>query len=242
MSGTRIFCNQIIPVTDWNHDYVTVPSVLESQSPLPTLACFDLLNPLDNSGHGYTVSPGGGQVRDWGLHYENGALPSKTDFSKSGQGAVSFITAFKLSDLSRYTHIISNRVKGGGFNLYFNNGLYMSVIYPSGNTVIVYEGSVLMPEVDKWYVAAGIFDPANNNVRVQFSDLGVRLGSIGTTFPTNASLLAPLVIGGDTTGSTTSSMLGDIAFVALYDGAFTATQRDAMISVGRTVLQWRGLI
>ncbi|WP_407250637.1 hypothetical protein [Klebsiella pneumoniae] len=61
MSGTRIFCNQIIPVTDWNHDYVTVPSVLESQSPLPTLACFDLLNPLDNSGHGYTVSPGAGR-------------------------------------------------------------------------------------------------------------------------------------------------------------------------------------
>jgi hypothetical protein len=58
MSGTRIFCNQIISVTDWNHDYVTVPSVLESQSPLPALACFDLLNPLDNSGHGYTVSPG----------------------------------------------------------------------------------------------------------------------------------------------------------------------------------------
>ncbi|WP_407245737.1 LamG-like jellyroll fold domain-containing protein [Klebsiella pneumoniae] len=134
---------------------------------------------------------------------------------------MSFITAFKLSTLSRYTHIISNRVAGGGFNLYFNNGLYMSVIYPSGNTVIVGEGSVIMPEVDKWYVAAGIFDPANNNVRVQFSDLGVRLGSIGTTFPANASLLAPLVIGGDTTGSTTSSMLGDIAFVALYDGAFT---------------------
>ncbi|WP_407250796.1 hypothetical protein [Klebsiella pneumoniae] len=85
---------------------------------------------------------------------------------------MSFITAFKLSTLSRYTHIISNRVAGGGFNLYFNNGLYMSVIYPSGNTVIVDEGSVIMPEVDKWYVAAGIFDPANNNVRVQFSDRG----------------------------------------------------------------------
>ncbi|EPG7345271.1 TPA: hypothetical protein N3322_002375 [Klebsiella pneumoniae] len=242
MSGTRIFCNQIIPVTDWNHDYVTVPSVLESQSPLPTLACFDLLNPLDNSGHGYTVNPGGGQVRDWGLHYEDGALPSKTDFSKSGQGAVSFVTAFKLSDLSRYTHIISNRVKGGGFNLYFKDGLYMSVIYPSGNTVIVDEGSVLMPEVDKWYVAAGIFDPANNNVRVQFSDLGVQLGSIGTTFPANASLLAPLVIGGDTTGSTASSMLGDIAFVALYDGAFTQAQREAMVVVGQEVLRERGLI
>lgn len=242
MSGTRIFCNQIFSVTDWNHDYVTVPSVLESQSPLPALACFDLLNPLDNSGHGYTVSPGGGQVRDWGLHYEDGSLPSKTDFSKSGQGAVSFVTAFKLSALSRYTHIISNRVAGGGFNLYFNNGLYMSVIYPSGNTVIVSDGTVSKPEVNTWYVASGIFDPANNNVRVQFSDLGVRLGSIGTDFPANASLLAPLVIGGDTTGSTTSSMLGDIAFVALYDGAFTQAQREAMVVVGQDVLRERGLI
>ena len=52
MTGVRILCNQIIPVTDWNHDYVTIPSTLESQSPLPTLTSFDLLNPLDNSGTG----------------------------------------------------------------------------------------------------------------------------------------------------------------------------------------------
>ena len=105
-----------------------MPSALESQSPLPTLACFDLLNPLDNSGHGYTVSPGGGQVRDWGLHYDEGALPSKTDFSKSGQGAVSLSPRLNYLRWSRTTHIISNRVAGGGFNLYFNNGLYMSVL------------------------------------------------------------------------------------------------------------------
>lgn len=37
-------------------------------------------------------------------------------------------------------------------------------------------------------------------------------------------------------------MLGDIAFVALYDGAFTQAQREAMVVVGQDVLQERGLI
>ncbi|HHS9616807.1 TPA: LamG-like jellyroll fold domain-containing protein [Raoultella planticola] len=242
MDGTRIFCNRIISVPDWNREYVTVETRLELGSPLPTLASFDLLNPLDNSRHGYTVTPRGGQVRDWGLHYDNGAVPSLTDFVQAGKGAVSFATAFSLSRADRYINIFSNRLTGQGFNFYYSGGFYLSYIYPSRETGAIATGEVLAPEVGKWYVAAGIFNAANKTASVRISELGLRYGSIGGSFPANTVLDAALSIGGGPDGSTTSSMAGDIAFVAFYDGAFTATQRDAMISVGQTVLQERGLI
>lgn len=242
MTGVRILCNQIIPVTDWNHDYVTIKSKLESKSPLPTLASFDLLNPLDNSGHGYTVTPRGGQVRDWGLHYDNGAIPSITDFAKTGQGAVSFITAFKLSGADRYITILSNQVTGAGFTLYYSGGFYMAYIYPSGAQGSIAAAGVISAEVGKWYVACGVFDAANKTASVRISDAGLQYGPIGPNFPSNTVLDNPLSIGGGPNGSTTASMKGDIAFAAYYDGAFTASQRDAMISVGQEVLQDRGLI
>ncbi|WP_102803003.1 LamG-like jellyroll fold domain-containing protein [Klebsiella michiganensis] len=242
MPGTRIFCDQIIPVPDWNRDYVTVKSKLESKSPLPTLASFDLLNPLDNSGHGYTVTPRGGQIRDWGLHYDNGAVPSLTDFVQPGKGAVSFVTAFNLSRLDRYINVFSSREAGAGFNFYYSGGFYLSYIYPGGGTGTIATGEVSAPEAGKWYVAAGVFDAANKIASVRISELGLRYGSIGGSFPANTVLDAALSIGGGPDGSTTSSMAGDIAFVAAYDGAFTAEQRDAMIPVGQEVLQKRGLI
>ncbi|EPH1427118.1 LamG-like jellyroll fold domain-containing protein [Klebsiella aerogenes] len=242
MAGTRIFCNQIISVPDWNYDYVTIESELEKKSPLPTIASFDLLNPLDNSGHGYTVKPNGGQIRDWGLHYPNGAKPSVTDLVKTGQGAVSFIVAFKLDANNRYINIISNRTTGVGFNFYYSAGLYMSYIYPSGTTGTIAAGGVIDVEVGKWYVAVGVFDPVTKAASVRISDAGLQYGPIGTGFPENTSLDTAVSIGGDPNGLTTSSMYGDIACVAYYDGAFTADQRDAMVSVGMGILQERGLI
>lgn len=242
MSGVRILCNQIIPVTDWNHDYVTVASKLMSGSPLPALACFDLLNPLDNSGHGYKVTPRGGQIRDWGLHYDDGAIPSITDFAKAGQGAVSFITAFKLNEIDRYITILSNQITGAGFNLYYSAGFYMAYIYPSGSPGTIAGAGVINGETDKWYVACGTFDSVNKTASVRISDAGLQYGTIGTNYPANTVLDNPLVIGGGPNGSTTASMNGDIAFAAYYDGAFTASQRDAMISVGQQVLRDRGLI
>lgn len=241
MAGTRILCNQVIPVTDWNHDYVTIKSKLESKSPLPTIASFDLLNPLDNSGNGYTVKPNGGQIRDWGLHYPNGAKPSETDLVKAGQGAVSFIVAFRLDANNRYIHILSNRVRSAGFNFYYSGGFYMSYIYPSGTAGTIAAAGVLTAEVGKWYVAVGVFDPVTKAASVRISDVGLQYGPIGASFPENTSLDAAVSIGGDTNGLTTSSMYGDIAYAAYYDGAFTATQRDEMVAVGREVLQERGL-
>ncbi|MGQ5405352.1 LamG-like jellyroll fold domain-containing protein [Klebsiella michiganensis] len=242
MAGVRILCNQIIPVTDWNHDYVTVKSKLESKSPLPTLASFDLLNPLDNSGHGYTVKPNGGQIRDWGLHYPNGAKPSETNLVKTGQGAVSFIVAFKLDAINRYINIISNRLNSAGFNFYYSGGFYMSYIYPSGTPGTIAAAGVINAEVGKWYVAVGVFDPVNKTASVRISDAGLQYGTIGSGFPGNTSLDAAVSIGGDPGGLTTSSMHGDIAFNAYYDGAFTADQRDAMVSVGTDILNERGLV
>ncbi|HBQ0466128.1 TPA: hypothetical protein L7I91_004784 [Klebsiella aerogenes] len=242
MAGVRILCNQIIPVTDWNHDYVTIKSKLESKSPLPALASFDLLNPLDNSGHGYTVKPNGGQIQDWGLHYPNGAKPSVTDLVKTGQGAVSFIVAFKLDADNRYINIISNRVNSAGFNFYYSGGFYMSYIYPSGTPGTIAAAGAITAEVGKWYVAVGVFDPVTKNASVRISDAGLQYGTIGAGFPDNTSLDKAMCIGGDPNGATTSSMYGDIAFNAYYDGAYTAEQRDAMISVGQEVLRDRGLI
>ncbi|EOV6093957.1 hypothetical protein ACN98T_005368, partial [Klebsiella aerogenes] len=196
MAGVRILCNQVIPVTDWNHDYVTIKSKLESKSPLPTIASFDLLNPLDNSGHGYTVKPNGGQIRDWGLHYPNGAKPSVTDLVKTGQGAVSFIVAFKFDAIDRYINIFSNRVNSAGFNFYYSGGFYMSYIYPSGTPGTIAAAGVLTAEVGKWYVAVGVFDPVTKNASVRISDVGLQYGPIGAGFPENTSLDAPMGIGG----------------------------------------------
>lgn len=240
--GVRILVNQIIPITDWNHEFVTVISGLETASPLPTLTSFDLLNPLDNSNHGYQVTRNGGQVRAWGLHYDNGAIPSATDFMIAGHGAVSFLTAFRLSSLSRYTNIFSNRSAGAGFNFYQRNGLYMSYTFPSGTDSEISAGGVITPLVDTWYVAAGVFDPAGATASVRIDGLGLQYGGISNAFPQNTVLNNPLSIGGHPSGSTASSMMGDLAFLAVYDGAFTATQRDEMVNVGRGILQGRGLI
>ncbi|MGO4743096.1 LamG-like jellyroll fold domain-containing protein [Serratia quinivorans] len=242
MAGTRIFCNAIIPTADWNNDYVPVKGKLITRAPLPVLASFDLLNPLDNSGNGYEVSAGGAKVQPWGLHYDNGAAPSQTNFVKTGHGAVSFVTAFRLNAVNRYINIFSNRSTGNGFNLYYSGQLLMGYIFPSGTTGNIAVGTVAQPVVGEWYVAAGVFDPVNKKANVQFSELGLRYGDIGASFPVDTTLNTPMSIGGDPNGSTTSSMNGDIAFSAVYDGVFTVDQRDSMMSVGMEVLTDRGLI
>ncbi|CAI2527866.1 LamG domain-containing protein [Serratia ficaria] len=240
--GMRFASGKIIKFTDWNREYVRVDSKLQKMSPLPTIASFDLLNPLDNSGNGYQVKQGGGQVQYWGLHYENGAKPSVTTLVKQGQGAVSFLTAFRLTAMNRYINIFSCRATGAGFNFYFSDQLLMAFIYPSGTPGTIASGDVGRPELDTWYVASGVFDPVNRTASVRIGDLGLRFGNIGDSMPTNTTLDTALHIGGDPNGSITSSMSGDIAFTAIYDGAFTTEQRDAMVSVGMDVLTDRGLI
>jgi hypothetical protein len=241
--GMRFSSGKIIKFTDWNREYVRVDSKLQKMSPLPTIASFDLLNPLDNSGNGYEVKQGGGQVQYWGLHYDNGAKPSVSTLVKPGQGAVSFLTAFRLSSLSRYINIFNCRDttagSGHGFNLYYSGGLLMSFVYESGTLGTVSLGTVAAPEIGKWYVAAGIFDPVNKVASVEFTELGLRFGPAGGA--TNRTLDTAFNIGGDPSGSTTSSMIGDIAFSAVYDGAFTKEQRGGMLDVGLEVLSDRGL-
>lgn len=240
MAGVRILCNTVIPVTDWNHEYVTIKSKLESGSPLPTLACFDLLNPLDNSRHGYRVNPRGGQVRDWGLHYDNNAVPSTTDFIRPNTNAVSFITAFKLDRKDRYINILNNRGPAKGFNLYYSGGLYMSYLYPSGRPGTISAAGAVDVDVDTWYVAAGAFDSVSKTASFMVGDK-LQYGTIGTGYPEGAVLAANMHIGGGLDLSTTSSMAGDIAFAAFYDGAFTVEQRAAAVALGRQVLRDRNL-
>lgn len=240
--GMRFASGKIIKFTDWNREYVRVDSKLQKLSPLPTLASFDLLNPLDNSGNGYQVKQGGAQVKYWGLHYDNGAKPSVTDLVKTGQGAVSFIVAFKLDANNRYINILSNRINSAGFNFYYSGGFYMSYIYPSGTAGVISSAGVITAEIGKWYVAVGIFDPVTKTASVRISDAGLQYGNIGNGLPNNTSLDTAVSIGGDPSGLTTSSMVGDIACVAYYDGAFTAEQRDAMVGVGMDILHERGLI
>lgn len=240
--GIRIFSDKIIKFANWNRDYIPVKSNLQVKSPLPTIASFDLLNPLDNSNNGYKVTPKGGKINYWGLHYDNGAVPSVTDLVKPGQGAVSFCVAFKLDAINRYINIFSNRVNSAGFNFYFSNGLYMSYIYPSGTPGTIAAAGVITPEVGKWYVAAGVFDPVNKTASVRIGYLGLQYGPIGSGFPENTTLDKAVSIGGDPNRLTTSSMVGDIAFLAFYDGAFTPEQRDAMVNVGMEILAKRDLL
>ncbi|WBF43772.1 LamG-like jellyroll fold domain-containing protein [Serratia rubidaea] len=246
MSGVRIFCNEIIPITDWNHDFEIISSKLQTRSPLPTIASQDLLNPLDNTGNGYNVQQGGAEVRAWGVHFEDRAKPAPTALIKPGQGAVSFLTAFRFDALNRYTNIFSCRNEaadsGHGFNLYWSGGLLMGFAYPSGEVRNISGGDVAQPETGKWYVAAGVFDPVNRKASVLFSDLGLRFGDLGENIAPDQTLSTALAIGGGPDGKTTSSMRGDIAFLAMYDGAFSADQRTAMIAVGQDILKDRKLI
>ncbi|CAI2511587.1 Uncharacterised protein [Serratia ficaria] len=246
MSGLRLFCNEIIPITDWNHEFETVNSKLQTKSPLATIASLDLMNPLDNSRNGYRVQQGGAQVRPWGVHYDDGAKPSPTTLIKTGKGAVSFLTAFRFDALNRYTNIFSCRNdkadNGHGFNLYWSGDLLLAYAYPSGAVRTISGGDVGQPELNKWYVAAGVFDPQAGTASVQFSELGLRYGSLGGTVAADRTLDTAMHIGGNPEGATTSSMRGDIAFCAVYDGAFSIEQRAAMIAVGQEVLQDRHLI
>ncbi|CAI1593751.1 LamG domain-containing protein [Serratia quinivorans] len=245
-NGVRLFANKIIRYSDWNREYVTIQSKLQSLSPLPTIASFDLLNPLDNSGNGYEVKQGGAKIQYWGLHYDNGAKASATTLVKPGQGAVSFMTAFRLSSLSRYINILNCRNtaadNGHGFSLYYSGELLMSFAYPSGSVGTISLGNIAQPEVNKWYVAAGVFDPAGGTASVRFSEIGLRFGVLGDNVAREQTLDTPLHIGGDPNGSTTSSMLGDVAFAAIYDGAFTTEQRDTMPVVGLEILADRGVL
>lgn len=242
MAGVRIFCNKIVPVSDWNHEYVIMPSDLITRSPLPALASFDLLNPLDNSGHGFKVDSGGGKVHDWGLHFENGVAPAVTDLKKAGVGAISFVVAFRFSDISRFMHILSNRISGAGFRFFYNAGFYLGITYPSGASTSLSAGGFIPAVKDKWYVAAGVFDPVRKSAAVQIRDAGVQYGDIGTAFPANTALDHALYIGGDTTANPSQTMIGDIAFVAVYEGAFSTQQRDDMVGIGMVILKERGLV
>ncbi|MGO4746017.1 LamG-like jellyroll fold domain-containing protein [Serratia quinivorans] len=245
-AGVRLFANKIIKYSDWNRQYIPIMSKLQTMSPLPTLASFDLLNPLDNSGNGFEVKPGGGQIQYWGLHYDKGVKPSPTTLVKPGQGAVSFLTAFRLSSLSRYINILNCRNttenNGHGFSFYYSGELLMSYVYPSGSLGTISLGNIAQPEIDKWYVAAGVFNPADGSASVRVSELGLRYGVLGDNVAQGQTLDTPLHLGGDPNGSTTSSMLGDVAFAAVYDGAFTIEQRDTMPDVGLEVLADRGLL
>ncbi|WP_234008581.1 LamG domain-containing protein [Serratia sp. MYb239] len=244
-NGVRLFANKIIRYNDWNRMYVPIQSKLQTLSPLPAIGSLDLLNPLDNSGNGFEVKQGGATINYWGLHYESGAKPSATTLTKPGQGAVSFLTAFRFASLNRYTNIFSCRNEtageGHGFNLYWSGDLLMGFAYPSGEVRNISGGDVAQPELNKWYVAAGTFDPVNRKASVLFSELGLRFGDLGDNIAADQTLSTPLHIGGGPEGKTTSSMHGDVAFTAVYDGAFSVEQRTAMIDVGLEVLADRGL-
>lgn len=243
MTGIQIVCNTPLRGGDWDGEFIQIKSKLQTMSPLPAMACFDLLNPLDNSPSGFKITnKGSAKIEPWGVTFPNGSNAISTDCAKEGVEAVSFLVGFNLAGPARYTHIFGNKTAGVGFNFYNAGGrILMAYQYADGSTGNISAGDNIAPEFNKWYVACGVFDMKNKKASFRVGGAGLGFADIGESMPTDAVMNNPLFIGGNPGATTGSTMSGGVAFLSIYDGAFSATQRDAMIAVGREVLTDRGL-
>ncbi|MBU8939695.1 hypothetical protein [Klebsiella quasipneumoniae] len=237
MSGVRIFCNSVIPVDSWDHDFVVVPSRLVSDIPLPTLVSFDLFNPLDNSGNGNTVTKAGGIIKPLGgLGFTRAGKGSTTDFI-ANTDAISVLCAVKPESVGEFSTFLDCRNltpgEGSGFAVDFSSTesvIRLQVIYPSGNSVAYPFPTFVAGE---WNVlcitlSAAAMRGENQHGEIIANDF---TGAINLTRWTQSLLLGQGVSGGTCDGS--------VGFVAVYDGILTPTQRKEAIQTGLAVITSR---
>ncbi|MGK1994890.1 LamG-like jellyroll fold domain-containing protein, partial [Klebsiella pneumoniae] len=220
-NGTRILLNADGIITDWAKQHFEPVS-----SPLSAIAnpkvAFDLLTPVDNSRHGFSVQQGVQKLKQYGLEFP-GTAGSQTTFKEPGLTGLSFLTAFRLSAVDVFQYVLDCRDltpgSGHGFAITFNptgQRLELRVGWPDGSQGIYYQSGMSII-VNKWYVACGVISP-NRNHKLTLSD-GTAIAASPAGYLANVAG-SPLMLGASAAGS--SMLKGDMGFFGAWGNEFTA--------------------
>ena len=238
-TGTRILLNADGVITDWSKQHFEPVA-----SPLSAIAnpkvAFDLLTPVDNSRHGFTVQQGVQKLKPYGLEFP-GTAGSQTTFTESGLTGLSFLTAFRFSAIDVFQYVLDCRDLtpgvGHGFAITFNptgQRLELRVGWPDGSQGIYYQSGRTIV-ADKWYVACGVISP-NRNHKLTLSD-GTAIAARPDGYLENVAG-TPLMLGASAAGS--SMLKGDVGFFGAWGNEFTAGDITTAIALGTDILTDRG--
>ncbi len=103
-NGTRILLNSDGIITDWSKQHFEPVASPLSAISNPKVA-YDLLTPLDNSRHGFSVQQGVQKLKPYGLQFQ-GTAGSQTDFTEAGLAGLSFLTAFRFSAIDTFQYVL----------------------------------------------------------------------------------------------------------------------------------------
>ena len=238
-TGTRILLNADGVITDWSKQHFEPVA-----SPLSAIAnpkvAFDLLTPVDNSRHGFTVQQGVQKLKPYGLEFP-GTAGSQTTFTESGLTGLSFLTAFRFSAIDVFQYVLDCRDLtpgvGHGFAITFNptgQRLELRVGWPDGSQGIYYQSGRTIV-ADKWYVACGVISP-NRNHKLTLSD-GTAIAASPAGYLENVAG-TPLMLGASAAGS--SMLKGDVGFFGAWGNEFTAGDITNAIALGTSIMTSRG--
>lgn len=238
-NGTRILLNSDGVITNWEKQYFE-----PVKSPLAAIAnpivAFDLLTPVDNSRHGFSVQQGVQILKGYGLEFP-GSAGSQTTFAKSGLSGLSFLTAFRLSAVDVFQYVLDCRDltpgTGHGYAITFNPAgqrLELRVGRPDGSQGIYFqEGKTIV--AGQWYVACGVISP-NRNHKLTLSD-GTAIAASPAGYLLNVAG-NKLMLGASAAGS--SMMKGDLAFFGAWEKEFTAGDTLTAVALGKNIMALRG--
>ncbi|MCS5780768.1 hypothetical protein LNP24_07285 [Klebsiella pneumoniae subsp. pneumoniae] len=239
-NGTRILLNADGIITDWAKQHFEPVS-----SPLSAIAnpkvAFDLLTPVDNSRHGFSVQQGVQKLKQYGLEFP-GTAGSQTTFKEPGLTGLSFLTAFRLSAVDVFQYVLDCR----GFDARIRSWI-CHYIQPDraeagaasrdGLTevreFIISQGMSII--VNKWYVACGVISP-NRNHKLTLSD-GTAIAASPAGYLANVAG-SPLMLGASAAGS--SMLKGDMGFFGAWGNEFTAGDIATAIALGTSIMTSRG--
>ncbi|ENQ9287327.1 hypothetical protein ACERSD_000015 [Klebsiella pneumoniae] len=238
-NGTRILLNSDGIMTDWSKQHFEPVASPLSAISNPKVA-YDLLTPLDNSRHGFSVQQGVQKLKPYGLQFQ-GTAGSQTDFTEAGLAGLSFLTAFRFSAIDTFQYVLDCRDltvgSGHGFAITYNptgQRLELRVAWPDGSMGIYYAtGQTIV--ADKWYVACGVISP-NRNHKLTLSD-GTAIAASPTGYLANVAG-SPLMLGASAAGS--SMLKGDIGFFGAWGNEFSAGDITNAIALGTSIMTGRG--
>lgn len=236
MSGVRILCDKDIPVDSWDYEFVVVGSKLVSEISSQCLVDFDLLNPLDNSGNGWTVTKGGGIIKPYGLGFTRSGGGAQTDFA-SNSDAISLLCAVRPNSTTAFSTFIDCRTltvgSGSGFRVVYDqsqNKIRVQIVYPSA-AVAYYTFQTFVS--GEWDIICITISSSSLRIENQRGEV------LQVDFSSTINLTkwaVPMILGQDVSGGTCD---GGVGFVAVYSGAMTPAQRKAAITVGSEIMASR---
>lgn len=236
MSGIRLVCDEFIPVTSWDQEFVVVNTPLVDDIPLPCIVSFDLFNPLDNSGNGFLVSKAGGIIKPYGLDFKRDTGGSSTDFT-ADESAITLLCAVRPNSTGTYSvfldSLITTAGAGSGLSIDYSatGKIRVRGAYPSGSLAI-YEFPTALTA--GWNIIC--LSVSEKTIRAINQESEV-IGATTTGSFNSAKWAAPLSLGKSNLGSGTCD--GSVGFVSVYRGSMTDEQMKSAIAVGAAVMASR---